>query len=77
MLRHDMTWQRDSLITEWKRGDATEELAEITEGEAEALIEKFREQWCRLAPALARRSANRAQPHRERKQGALLHILGR
>jgi hypothetical protein len=47
MLRHDMTWQRDSLITESKRGDATEELAEISEGEADALIEKFREQWCR------------------------------
>jgi hypothetical protein len=68
MLRHDMTWQRDSLITEWKRGDATEELAEITEGEAEGLIEKFREQWCRLAPAPARRPANRAQPRRERRQ---------
>ena len=47
MLRHDMTWQRDSLIAEWKRGDATEELAEISEGEADALIERFREKWCR------------------------------
>jgi hypothetical protein len=68
MLRHDMTWQRDSLITEWKRGDATEELAEISEGEAEALIERFREKWCRLAPGPVRRPANHAQPRREAKQ---------
>jgi hypothetical protein len=42
MLRHDMTWQRDSLITEWKRGDATEELTPISEAEAEASVERFR-----------------------------------
>jgi hypothetical protein len=68
MLRHDMTWQRDSLITEWKRGDATEELAEITEGEAEALIERFREKWCRLAPGLVRQPVNHAHSRREGKQ---------
>ena len=45
MLRHDMTWQRDSLVAEWKRGDAVEELYEISEDEADALIERFREKW--------------------------------
>jgi hypothetical protein len=45
MLRRDMTWQRDSLVAEWKRGDAVEELCEISEDEADALIERFREKW--------------------------------
>ena len=45
MLRRDLTWQRDSVIAEWKRGEATEELLEISEDEAEGLIERFREKW--------------------------------
>jgi hypothetical protein len=45
MLRRDLTWQRDSLIAEWKRGDATEELREVSEQEAMALVERFRERW--------------------------------
>ncbi len=45
MLRHDMSWRSDSLITEWRRGDAVEELHEISRGEAEALIERFRQKW--------------------------------
>jgi hypothetical protein len=49
MLRHDMTWQRDSLIAEWKRGDATEELTELSDEEAQTLVERFREKWCHLA----------------------------
>jgi len=38
-------WERDSVISEWKRGEATEELLEISEGEAGALIERFRKRW--------------------------------
>ncbi len=45
MLRRDFTWKRDSVIAEWKRGDATEELLEIGGDEANALIERFRERW--------------------------------
>jgi hypothetical protein len=45
MLRRDLTWKRDSVITEWKRGEATEELVEISEDEAGALMERFREKW--------------------------------
>jgi hypothetical protein len=45
MLRRDLTWKRDTVITEWKRGEATEELLEIGEDEASALIERFREKW--------------------------------
>jgi hypothetical protein len=54
MLRQDLTWQPDSLIVEWKRGDASEELAEISEEDAAALIERFREKWCRLTWGLER-----------------------
>ena len=67
-LRRDLAWGPTATITDWEYGNPSGDLAEITEGEAEALIEKFREQWCHLAPALARRPANRAQPRRERKQ---------
>jgi len=45
MLSHDLSWQADSLIVEWRRGDAVEELHEISQGEAEELIERFREKW--------------------------------
>ena len=45
MLRRDLTWKRDTVIAEWKRGDATEELLEISENEANVLVERFREKW--------------------------------
>ena len=45
MLRRDLTWKRDSVIIEWKRGEATEELVEISEDEAGALMERFRKKW--------------------------------
>jgi hypothetical protein len=45
MLRRDLTWKRDSVITEWKRGEATEELVEISEDEAGVLVERFRKRW--------------------------------
>ena len=45
MLRRDLTWKRDTVIAEWKRGDATEELLEISEDEANVLVERFREKW--------------------------------
>ncbi len=45
MLRRDLTWKRDSVIAEWKRGDATEELVEISEDEAGVLMERFRKRW--------------------------------
>lgn len=45
MLRRDLSWEQDTVIAEWKRGEATEELLEISEDEANALIERFREKW--------------------------------
>ena len=44
-LRRNLTWQRDSAIIEWEYGDAGADLVEITETEAQALIERFREKW--------------------------------
>jgi hypothetical protein len=45
MLRRSMSWEPDSLIAEWKRGDATEDLVEISEQDARELVERFRERW--------------------------------
>jgi len=45
MLRPDLTWKRDSVIAEWKRGEATEELHQISEDEASVLMERFRQRW--------------------------------
>jgi hypothetical protein len=44
-LRRDLTWQRDAAIIEWEHGDAGADLAEVTEAEAQALVERFREKW--------------------------------
>lgn len=45
MLRRDLSWQSDSVIVEWKRGDAVEELREISAEEAAVLVERFRQRW--------------------------------
>ena len=44
-LRKDLVWQRDTAIIEWEYGNLPGELAEISEEEAGALIERFRQQW--------------------------------
>ena len=44
-LRRDLTWQRDSAIIEWEYGDAGADLVQISESEAQALMERFRERW--------------------------------
>jgi hypothetical protein len=44
-LRRDLTWGHTSAIAEWKRDALDFELAEISEEEAEALIERFRQKW--------------------------------
>jgi hypothetical protein len=47
-LRHDLTWQRDSAIYEWERGEELGvDLVAISEQEAEELIARFRERWGR------------------------------
>lgn len=44
-LRGDMTWQRDTAIIEWEYGNLVGELIQISEAEANELIERFREKW--------------------------------
>lgn len=44
-LRRDLTWGHTSAIAEWKRDALDFQLVEIGEGEAEALIERFRQKW--------------------------------
>jgi hypothetical protein len=47
-LRGDLTWKRDSAIYEWERGEEMgADLVEVSEAEAQALIERFREKWGR------------------------------
>lgn len=44
----DSTWRRSSEIYQWERGENFgPELVEISEGEAEELIARFRERWGR------------------------------
>jgi hypothetical protein len=45
-LRRDLTWTRSSEIYQWERGEEMgPDLVEISEDEAVALIERFREKW--------------------------------
>jgi len=45
-IRKDLTWERDSAIYEWERGEELGiTLVEISEAEAGRLIEEFREKW--------------------------------
>jgi hypothetical protein len=45
-LRRDLTWGHTSAIVEWNRGEElTRDLIEISDDEANELIERFREKW--------------------------------
>jgi hypothetical protein len=44
-LRGDMTWQRDTAIIEWEYGNLVGDLVQISETDADELIERFREKW--------------------------------
>jgi hypothetical protein len=45
-LRDDMSWQASSALYEWETGDVSgRELVEITEPQAEQLIDSFRAKW--------------------------------
>jgi hypothetical protein len=47
-LSRDLTWKRSSEIYQWERGENFgPELVEISAGEAEELIARFRERWGR------------------------------
>jgi hypothetical protein len=44
-LRGDLTWGHTSAIVEWKRDAMDFSLVEISELDARALIERFRQEW--------------------------------
>ena len=41
-LDRNMNWQFTPVIVEWKRAESTDDLIEISEDEAERIIERFR-----------------------------------
>jgi hypothetical protein len=45
-LQRDLTWTRDAAIYDWERGEEMgADLFEISEAEAQELIERFRDRW--------------------------------
>jgi hypothetical protein len=44
-LDRGMNWQFTPLIVEWKRAESTDDLVEISEDEAERIIDRFRAKW--------------------------------
>jgi hypothetical protein len=44
-LQRDLRWIPSSAIVEWEYGDVGAELVEISQAEAEGLIEQFRTKW--------------------------------
>ena len=44
-LARDLSWQFTSIIVEWKRAESTDDLVEVTEDEANRIIERFRARW--------------------------------
>jgi hypothetical protein len=44
-LQRNLSWEPSSAVTQWEYGNLAGELVEISEVEAERLIEGFREKW--------------------------------
>jgi hypothetical protein len=44
-LRTDFSWMFTPTIAEWKRGDLSYELVEVSHEQASKIIEYFREKW--------------------------------
>jgi hypothetical protein len=44
-LHRDLGWHRTSVIVEWERAESTDDLVEVTEDEANRIIEQFRARW--------------------------------
>jgi len=42
-LRRDLQWHESDTIDDWRRGESSQDLVEISEAEAERVIELFRE----------------------------------
>jgi hypothetical protein len=44
-FRRDQTWVRNSVLIEWEDGEMGLDFYEISEAEAEEIIERFRARW--------------------------------
>jgi hypothetical protein len=44
-LTRDLSWQFTPLIVEWERNESTDDLVEVTEDEANQIVERFRARW--------------------------------
>jgi hypothetical protein len=44
-LWKDLNWHFSPTIVEWERADSTEDLVQLTEEQAEDLIERLRQRW--------------------------------
>ncbi|MGW4410922.1 hypothetical protein ACWEJ6_43285 [Nonomuraea sp. NPDC004702] len=42
-FQKDLQWHTDTVIGEWRRGESSEQLVEISEAEAEQVMHRFRE----------------------------------
>ncbi|TDD33627.1 hypothetical protein E1286_41990 [Nonomuraea terrae] len=40
-LRRDLQWRESDVIDNWRRGESSEELVELSEAEAEQVISRF------------------------------------
>jgi hypothetical protein len=47
-LGRSLRWQFTPLIVEWERAESTDDLVEVSEAEAERIIERLRERWSTL-----------------------------
>jgi hypothetical protein len=44
-LDRNMDWQFTPVIVQWERAESTDDLVEISQDEAERIIERFRAKW--------------------------------
>ena len=44
-LSRDLSWEPTSAITQWEYGNLSGELVELSEADADRLIERFRQEW--------------------------------
>lgn len=44
-LTRDLSWQFTPLIVGWERAESTDDLIEVSEDEANRIIERFRARW--------------------------------
>jgi hypothetical protein len=44
-LNKDFTWEFTPLIVEWERAESTPDLVEVSKGNADRIIARFRERW--------------------------------